>query len=73
VQRLHKLTRKLLISSLRGHHHKLNAVTGGKVKYLGNTKLRFYFMQLLCQIFLADHQFPQFLQLDLLMRKSNYL
>ena len=73
MQRMHKLTRKLLVNSLRGHHHKLHAVTGSKIKYFGNTKLRFYVVQLACQVLLADHQFPQLLQLDLLVRKSNYL
>ena len=69
----HKLFGELFVNYLVSNHNKLNAVAGPKVKQFGYFELLFYLLKLLSQILLANHQSSQFLQLDLFMRKSDYL
>ena len=69
----HKFLGEFLVNYLVGNHNKLNAVAGPQVKQFGYFELLFYLLKLLSQILLANHQSSQFLQLDLFMRKSDYL
>lgn len=72
IQRMNKFSNEVVVDGVSCGHHKFDAVAGGNIKYLRNVEQYFYLLQLLRQVLLADHQFPQFLQLDLLVRKSNY-
>ena len=69
----HKLLRKFPVNHMISDQHKFHSVTGGQVKYFRNAKLLFYLVKLIRQILLAYNQFPQLLQLNLFMRKSDYL
>ena len=69
----HKLFGELFVNYLVSNHNKLNAVAGSQVKQFRNFKLLFYLLKFLCKILLANHQSSQLLQLDMFVRKSDYL
>src|SRR5271165_1217231 len=73
VQGFHKMHCKGFVYYLLCYHYKFNTVAGCEAENFGNTKLCFNFMKLICQVFLANYQFSQFLQFNLFMRKSYYL
>ena len=71
-KRTKKLLNKIIVNLLAGCYYKLHTVAGAQVKYFSNVKLRFNATKFVRQISLANHQFSQFFQFDLFMRKSDY-
>jgi len=73
VQRVNKTFGVGFVNYLVGNQNKFNPVTGSEVKNFSYIKLIFYHLKLIGQILLANHQPSQFLQLNLFVRKSDYL
>ena len=71
IQCTDKFFGKISIDHGIGCHYKFNAITGSQIENFRNVKKCLNFSKFVSKVFLADHQFPKFFQLDLLVRKSN--
>lgn len=71
VHKTDKFPGKIFVNDLRSRHNKFYPVAGSQIKNFGNLKADLSFLQFNGQIFLTDHQFPQFFQFDLFVCKGN--